>query len=160
MGLRPSGLCSSRESAGLSPGRCPPGVSRPTETTLAMRFAGPAISRFMTPRQRASGPPSGPCSSRESVPPCGWFRARTQADALLVFILPRAFPSKSSGLPSLPDPLACFVADLRSFESLPALHHSVLPDSVVACLSRDCLPFRDSSLGSRPPIWNVCRAGL
>jgi len=84
----------------------------------------------------------------------------SQADALLVFILPRAFPTGVHRAAVATRSAHTLRTDRLSCESLPVPRHSVFADSMVAfslsrvpTLSR-FFPWDD------PPLRNRCSAGL
>lgn len=70
-----------------------------------------------------------------------------RADALLVFILPRAFPAQSAERPSPLDPLTRF-RRLPPSRVLVVLRLSALQTRRWLCLSRERQPFRGFSPGS------------
>lgn len=109
LGIHPSGLSSTRASGGPFGSPSPPGVTHSRRRYASnIRRGTRTSSRFMTPRECSSRPPSGPFSTRVAVPLGHRLRTCSEVAALLVFSLPKAFPVPPSAKPSPRTPLSCF----------------------------------------------------
>jgi hypothetical protein len=119
-GIHLQGLTPPANPGTLSSSRALLAVARPSQRHASnARCRTQSSSRFMTPRERTGKPPPGLCSPREAVPENHPFKVGAQAVALLVFILPRAFPAGSAERWSPLVPLTCFVHDPLPRESGP-----------------------------------------
>jgi len=108
----------------------------------------------MRPRECPDRPSPRLCSAREAVPLGHRLKLRPETVALLVFILPRAFPARSQCETVVSQSAHLLLPVPLPYGSGPRMQHNVFPGSVVALslsrvpsLSRflpwDGLPLRD-----------------